>query len=192
MNYYPVTDRHTDRQKAMHMSPSCNTHRWAEKLLLVWHQQIRLYNSRMGRSLGLGWGEINFCLFPSSCHALIVSSRMEDRGRNCTLVFGNGLASKIEYATINPYAQSGTIPGSDSHAKTGSCKSYNTGRDCPFFRMDFIIRTTFGLVLSHPPSLQFEHNSPDHGQFWEIPQFSKVCTLAWHFPSHVWTSYMSP
>ncbi len=35
LNYYPVTDgrtdRRTDRQKAMHMSPPCNMHRWAQK-----------------------------------------------------------------------------------------------------------------------------------------------------------------
>ncbi len=35
MNYYPVTDGQTDRrtdgQKAMHKSPPCNMHRWAQK-----------------------------------------------------------------------------------------------------------------------------------------------------------------
>ncbi len=31
MNYYPVTDGQTDGQKAMHMSPPCNMHRWAKK-----------------------------------------------------------------------------------------------------------------------------------------------------------------
>ena len=31
MNYYPVTDWLTDRQKAMHMSPLCNMHGWAQK-----------------------------------------------------------------------------------------------------------------------------------------------------------------
>ena len=34
MNYYPVTDgQGTDGQKAMHKSPSCNMHRWAQKLM---------------------------------------------------------------------------------------------------------------------------------------------------------------
>ncbi len=39
MNYYPVifgqvhTDRWTDRQKVMHMSPPCKMHRWAQKLI---------------------------------------------------------------------------------------------------------------------------------------------------------------
>ncbi len=32
MNYYPVTDRRTDGQKAMHMSQPCNMHRWAQKI----------------------------------------------------------------------------------------------------------------------------------------------------------------
>ncbi len=32
MNYYPVTVGQTDGQKAMHMNPLCNMHRWAQKL----------------------------------------------------------------------------------------------------------------------------------------------------------------
>ncbi len=39
MNYYPVTDgqtaRLTDRQKAMHMSPPCNMHRWAQQMVYI-------------------------------------------------------------------------------------------------------------------------------------------------------------
>ncbi len=49
----------------------------------------------------------------------IVSNRMEDKmfgGRNCTLVFRNGLASGTDYAIIDPYARSGTTPGSGSPA----------------------------------------------------------------------------
>ncbi len=45
MNYYPVnfgnvTDRQTDRQKVMHMSPSCKMHRWAKNISAVWKNNL--------------------------------------------------------------------------------------------------------------------------------------------------------